>query len=341
MAYIYDDFLNPLNEAKERLSNLGARQRKKLSTNNMEALEKILPILKNYIKQTEQDDILDDILAGITNINTHIENGAIGEADNEIALTLGLLKEKINRLPFFERTVEVVEKMKDKIREADNTVTAIHKRQEEIEKIISEIETTEENRANLLAGETSAALAKIFKERKDQLRNRALIWATSFAAGLVSFIGAGIYFIIFLDGLDLEEGSDLNDFNLLIAVILRLVFFVPALWVIIVSSKKLTEVLRLEEGYAHKEAFLTLFVGYRREISNIDERKEFEGFDKTPYLAKFIDKVIGISAKDFDYVFKHESIDERKENNEEQIDKSEKTPSNEVSPNRLDDEIPF
>ena len=85
--------------------------------------------------------------------------------------------------------------------------------------------------------------------------------------------------------------------------------------------------MRLEEGYAHKEAFLTSFVGYKEEIVGISEA--MKGFDKKSYIGKLIDKVLEITSKDSDYVFGPITSNIKAENKEKQTGDNKKTTSGE------------
>ena len=85
--------------------------------------------------------------------------------------------------------------------------------------------------------------------------------------------------------------------------------------------------MRLEEGYAHKEAFLTLFVGYKDEIVGISEA--MKDFDRKSYIGKLVDKVLEITSKDSDDVFGPIASNIKAENEEKQTSDNEKTASGE------------
>jgi len=126
MPYKYDrDFLEPLKIVKDQLSNLSKGQRAKLS-DAIEALDRPLFIVKNYITQVTQSDILDAIKTRLERIKTHlskkdIRNKDIEEVKNEVKHIQNLFRQII----ISGVVPDVWEELKGQRDEANKTLTLI------------------------------------------------------------------------------------------------------------------------------------------------------------------------------------------------------------------------
>ncbi len=297
MAYEYDYLIANLDGAIGKLPELPQEEQEKLRI-GIDHIEKALPLLKSHIEQTEQDPQLDDISTGIGNITIHIYNGDIQEAENEINRTLNLIHTTI--LNVSDSIYQMVEEIFNKIQNREQEIKKLVKEATYSKDVITakkeKTEEMEEHTAYIMSGETTKLLAGIFKTRKDELKQRIIVWSKVLLASLVVFIIISIIYIFQIDNIT----SKVDLINMMVALLLRLAIFIPVSWGVIISSKKLAEAIRLEEGYAHKEAFLTLFDGYKNVIQQI------QNINNEEYIGELIDKVLDVASKDPDYIFKSE-----------------------------------
>ena len=203
---------------------------------------------------------------------------------------------------------------------------------EESEQYLDDIENIKEDGSEIVSDKTSVALAKVYSLRKNELRKRILLWGLALFAFLGAFIWIGIKYISEIDNIFALD-STVDPTEIIITLLLRLAIFIPISWGIIISSKRLSETIQLEEGYAHKETILTLFVGYKNAIQQIESIKNEK------YIGQLIDRVLGIASKDPDYIFKSERTTTEKDQdniktdeNDTEVDQVD-TEENEPRPN--------
>ena len=303
----YDsDLISLLDNALKKLPKLKTDKRLRTRLEKgINAIKNILPLLKNYIEQAYQKDSPEDITVkniktGIGNINTYIERNNAPKADEEINCTLGLLYETINdnNSSIYKAANNILEKIQNKEQEITQIVSSIENKNENAKEIALNIKKMEKDTGEIVSDKTSAELANIFKKRKDELKRRIREWAIAVVVFIFLFAALGGTYIYAMENENIE--------NIIIVTILRLVLLIPISWGIIISSKKLTETIRLEEGYAHKEALLTLFVGYKNEI------KQIQDVDSKTHIDTLIDKVLAIASKDPDYIFQSIKLAEEK-----------------------------
>ena len=331
MVYEYNNFLEPLRAAKDLLSDLKEEQQLELR-GGIETLEKALPLIKNRIEQAGYDEAIANIETGLNNIKIHMMVADVQSAKDATYSTLSLLHKLIeeNIISAYEAADDILKKAREKRLELDveanqakglsEMIAAMH---DQAAETIIAISKMENDTAEIVSEKTGAALANSFRERKEQHRNRVYLWGAIFLLGLSGF-GWGSYELSDLwDSIKLENPEPIT---LIVSLILRLGIIIPALWAVAVSSQKLSEALRLEEGYAHKEAFLTLFVGSRREINELV--KDDADFDKKSYIKGLLKEVIDITSKDLDYIFK--SKDTKKDESNEPLENSDSDDSDKV-----------
>ena len=331
MAYQYDEFLTPLNTAKGLLPKVTKKRRERIG-NDIESIKTNLFILKSYIENQENHEYLDIIKTEIQNIPAYIEKSSFDELEKRCAYTLKFLYATVNQ--YFSSTASAcgkiddilaqiqesgksatagkeqtknaystVEQILNQIQESGKSATAgevritdahstVEQTLKKVADIKDKIENMQHDAGEIISDKTSVALAQSFKSRKDQLTKRIWVWGVVLFLSLIVFILLGYLYITEIDSI-----TQMDPVNAVIALLLRLAIFIPVSWGVIVSSKKLAETIRLEEGYAHKEALLTLFTGFKTAI------KQTENINSKMYISKLINKALDVTSKDPDYVF--------------------------------------
>lgn len=121
---------------------------------------------------------------------------------------------------------------------------------------------------DLLPGATSAGLATAFRERKESFKWPIRIWSTVFIFAIVA-----LFIVAYLDPLTFDKGT-FNHETIFAYLFVRLPFAIPIVWLAIYSGRRHSQVLRLEEDYAHKEALSKSFEGYKTQLSEIESEVE-------------------------------------------------------------------
>ncbi|MCH9694776.1 MAG: hypothetical protein K0U72_09725 [Gammaproteobacteria bacterium] len=117
----------------------------------------------------------------------------------------------------------------------------------------------------LLPGATSAGLAAAFRERKLDFRMPKSIWAGVFILSMLA-----LFAIAYVDPVTLERGTLMTTGDLFEAVLRRIPFLLPVVWLAIYASTRNSQALRLEEEYAHKETVAKSFKGYKQQIEETE-----------------------------------------------------------------------
>ena len=118
---------------------------------------------------------------------------------------------------------------------------------------------------SLLPGATSIGLAKAFEEQKKSYGNSIIIWSIVFVLTMVGMISFGIYYIV-----QIAKVTDLDVSKALIAIVNKLPFFVPAVWLAIYASKQQSQNKRLQQEYAFKETFAKSYDGQKTQLEKLD-----------------------------------------------------------------------
>ncbi len=125
--------------------------------------------------------------------------------------------------------------------------------QDSCEKLEKEIE-------GLLPGAASAGLASAFKERKDSFKIPKRVWGGVFVGCMAGLLGIAMFDPITMQTVELTTN------NIGSYILSRIPFAVPFVWLALYSNRRHTEVLRLEEDYAHKESLSKSFQGYKKQF---------------------------------------------------------------------------
>lgn len=131
----------------------------------------------------------------------------------------------------------------------------------------------------LLPGATSAGLATAFNDLKRTFK-WPLIGYNMFFYISVVLLGAGAIFSV-VESYDLSTHSavfvSIKDINELAGYFLvKLPLIAPAIWLILFTSKRRSEVQRLHQEYAHKEAVAKSYENFKRQIDLLTDADQKE-----------------------------------------------------------------
>lgn len=145
----------------------------------------------------------------------------------------------------------------------------------------------------LLPGATSAGLASAYKEMKDSFDTPIDNWNKLFL-GLIGIM----FFVTFLSFIHISGGF--TDFTFSFAtsngiektlesLLFKIPLYVPLVWLAIFSSKRRSEVQRLQQEYAHKETLAKSYDSYKTQIEQLEKGDQ-------EMLLKLIEKSINTIA---------------------------------------------
>lgn len=140
---------------------------------------------------------------------------------------------------------------------------------------------------SLLPGATSIGLATAFEEQKKSYRNSIIIWSVVFVLTMLGMISFGIYYIV-----EISKIADLDVSKALIALVNKLPFFVPTVWLAIYASKQQSQNKRLQQEYAFKETFAKSYDGQKTQLEKLDIADE----EANQVLKQLLENLVNITS---------------------------------------------
>ena len=141
---------------------------------------------------------------------------------------------------------------------------------------------------NLLKDATNASLASSYEKSKINYRWAIIGWNISFIFSMLSIVG--IAFWGFLEVADkLNEPLAISG-----ALLVRLPFYIPLAWLAIFSTQRRNESKRLQEEYKHKETLARSFLGYKKQI---DEMQDGPAQDNINLAKKLMENLVEITSQ--------------------------------------------
>lgn len=118
----------------------------------------------------------------------------------------------------------------------------------------------------LLPGATSAGMASAYREMRERF-DKPLRYAD-----IAFYVAIGGLFVVssFL-GADLISDAEPNWEGLINSMLLKLPLAAPLIWLGVHASKRRSQMLRLQQEYAHKEALASSYDSYRTQITELGE----------------------------------------------------------------------
>lgn len=133
----------------------------------------------------------------------------------------------------------------------------------ELEKYTSKYETLFSNIESLLPGATSAGLSAVFSSKVSEYSKSEHNWAKLFLGVviiLVTYFGLEALFVV--------PSATLGEAYL--RLLHKLPFLIFAVWLVIFIGNRRAESKKLEESYKHKEVMSRSYVGYKKNIEELE-----------------------------------------------------------------------
>jgi hypothetical protein len=137
---------------------------------------------------------------------------------------------------------------------------------------------------SLLPGATSIGLAKAFEDQKKSYTTSIVIWSLIFVFTMLGMLGFGIYYIV-----EISKIADLDVSKAFIAILNKLPFFVPTVWLAIFASKQQSQNKRLQQEYAFKETFAKSYDGQKTQLEKLNLEEDEENEILKQLLANLVD----------------------------------------------------
>lgn len=124
----------------------------------------------------------------------------------------------------------------------------------------------------LLPGATSAGLASAYKSLKDYFSTPIRRYTVAFYSSMTALLIGGIFLVT--DSLSLSPPSitfiKVGDWQeILRTLLMRSPIVLPVVWLAIFSATRRSQYERLQQEYAHKEAFAASYESYKKQLSDL------------------------------------------------------------------------
>jgi len=124
----------------------------------------------------------------------------------------------------------------------------------------------------LLPGATSAGLASSYKSLKDYFSTPILRYTQAFYASMAALFFGGFFLVIDSVSLwplnfSLIKTADWQE--ILRTLLMRAPIVLPIIWLAIFSATRRSQYERLQQEYAHKEAFAASYESYKKQLSEL------------------------------------------------------------------------
>lgn len=155
-----------------------------------------------------------------------------------------------------------------------------NKQQERYNELNKQIES-------LLPGATSAGLSNAYNAMRKKFSKEVTFYGKLFYLALVILFGVIVfvntkYISNIFYNVEIatqiwqpnEDSIGIIIISILKGLIYKLPFILPAFWLVIFASKRRSEVQRLEQEYAHKEALAKSYESYKKQIEKLNEEEK-------------------------------------------------------------------
>ena len=124
----------------------------------------------------------------------------------------------------------------------------------------------------LLPGATSAGLASSYKSLKDYFSTPILRYTQAFYASMAALLFGGFFLVIdsvslWPPSLNLIKTADWQE--IIRTLLMRSPIVLPVIWLAIFSATRRSQYERLQQEYAHKEAFAASYESYKKQLSEL------------------------------------------------------------------------
>lgn len=152
----------------------------------------------------------------------------------------------------------------------ENLFTSFEEKRKSTEILLNQIE-------GLLPGATSAGLATAYNDRRVKAEKSARFYSNAFFAGIVVLAvsaAATVTQTFILWPFTWELIRIENPKEYLNKILFKLPLVIPVLWATLTVSKRRSEMQRLAEEYAHKEALAKSYEGFKQQIMNLGKEDD-------------------------------------------------------------------
>jgi len=126
---------------------------------------------------------------------------------------------------------------------------------------------------SLLKDATNASLASSYEKSKESYIKAIYGWNAIFILSMLSIVGVAVWGFV-------EVADKLSEpLAILGAISVRLPFYIPLAWLAIFSTQRRNESKRLQEEYKHKETLARSFLGYKKQIDEIQSDSSQDDID--------------------------------------------------------------
>jgi hypothetical protein len=153
---------------------------------------------------------------------------------------------------------------------------------------------------SLLPGATSAGLASAYKALKDHFKTPIIRYTQAFYASMLTLLLGGL--ILVLDSITLtpfhvEFVKTSGWEEVLRTLLTRAPIVLPVVWIAIFSATRRSQYERLQQEYAHKEAFASSYESYKKQLQEL--QVDADGLQKE-LIAKAIEAISFNASKTLD-----------------------------------------
>lgn len=251
-----------------------------IGTDEFSSMEAAINETKELIEKQalEINNLHDELIVGDTSTKavTLAASVSITENKNKIEGWLNTVNGQIKQLGNFHTKI-----FGEKINETDAPTGGL---EQELKARTTQLALLETNQAtkhealftkieSLLPGATSAGLASSYKELKDKFTNPIKLYTLAFYGSLLLLVFAAIVMSIQRITFSPEvviQFVEVKEWDYILkALLYKIPFIAPVLWLAIFSSTRRSQYERLQQEYAHKEALATSYESYKKQIQDL------------------------------------------------------------------------
>lgn len=251
-----------------------------IGTDEISSTEATINEIKAIIEKQGLDinDLHDQLIVGDTSTKALAlaASLSITENKNKIEGWLNTVSGQIKKLETFYTKI-FGEKINETGALANGLEQELNIRTEQLAKLETDQATKHsalfEKIENLLPGATSAGLASSYKDLKEKFADPIKLYTKAFYGSLLLLVFAAIVMSIQKISLTPEVAIQFVEIKewdyILKAILYKIPFIAPVLWLAIFSSTRRSQYERLQQEYAHKEALATSYESYKKQIQDL------------------------------------------------------------------------
>ncbi len=284
-----NELLDEIKTIKKQIDEL----EEKYFTNEECLKDEIDKLFSDFVEKYKSIIKLYNILFTGTNTQDSIEQKILDTKDNSLKIKKDI-QETYNEIASeTEKLREFYNKVVGKKDDEGNIISGLDYEIEQRIKSLDNFKDRQEKRyktlneqiESLLPDATSAGLASAYQKQKESYEKPIIIYNVVFYLSV-----AGMFGLSWLLFKEIPKNLD-NNLSLLADLLHKIPFFLPLIWLALFSSKRRSEVERLKQEYAHKEALAKSYQSFKNQIDKLENEEESQ------LLIKLLDTAINAVAK--------------------------------------------